>query len=289
MADSCCICLDNLDEKPTGNLKSCGHKFHISCIRMLYFGNIFYHEGSKKRIHPKCPLCRIKLHRYDIPGQSESTTEKDGFRINPDLINEPAHVSLPAERRLSRHRILMQENERKQALDRLIAERERLKNLRASSSETNTNVIVENIPSDNAQERVNSWLQQSFFLDNQPPNLQSIQALVYLVQDQLNVIEEETFQQLQDGEDVTFSDDEEDEVVYYQPNVIAEPVEVNGHWGLGRHTKYSVLWSDGVTSLNPTREVEAIAQDLLQKYRRKKRAENTRRCRALKKLKEMNS
>lgn len=65
-----------------------------------------------------------------------------------------------------------------------------------------------------------------------------------------------TFSETSDIELIEIDDDDDD-----------EPEEVEGHVGKGRHARYIVRWNSGQKTLNPTVEVEALARDLLLKYR----------------------
>ena len=61
-----------------------------------------------------------------------------------------------------------------------------------------------------------------------------------------------------------------------------QPVEITGYIGRGRHIKYVVTWSDGTRTINSRRNVEIcrLGSVLLEEFRRKSRAQNTRNYRA---------
>lgn len=63
----------------------------------------------------------------------------------------------------------------------------------------------------------------------------------------------------------TFSEDSSDDEVDDDDD--DEPEEVEGHVGKGRNARYVIRWKSGQKTLNRTKEVEELANDLLKKYR----------------------
>lgn len=104
------------------------------------------------------------------------------------------------------------------------------------------------------------------------------------VQREINVIHEQLFQIAefplnQGSSDFPINIDDESDISEDEADLELDPKAIVGIWGRGRNTHYRILWSDGSTTLNKTREVELVAPEILVAYRRKNRARNTQLCR----------
>lgn len=65
----------------------------------------------------------------------------------------------------------------------------------------------------------------------------------------------------------TFSESSDIELIEIDDDDDDEPEKVEGHVGKGPYARYIIRWKSGQKTLNPTDEVEALAKDLLLKYR----------------------
>lgn len=113
------------------------------------------------------------------------------------------------------------------------------------------------------------------------PRLQDINRSISIIRQQLHqmpqmpgVIYETNSPPRRDENDSDLDDDVDD----------PDPLVIFGTWGRGRHIRYRVRWSDGSVSLNRTSEVESVASDLLEAYRRELRRQATARTRERQRL-----
>lgn len=99
----------------------CNHVFHPRCIRTVYAKNINQRdEETFQRLEPRCPNCRVRIHRRDIPrGRHVTLLER----------LEPAYIALPPDqkpKRLSRETFILQRQRFQEALDEFTEKRRRI-------------------------------------------------------------------------------------------------------------------------------------------------------------------
>lgn len=116
---------------------------------------------------------------------------------------------------------------------------------------------------------------------HQIPDLQEVQMQITILENQLRAADQLPARtqpldkiELSDNESVASEDEDP---------VTRQPVDIVGDIGRGQNIKYVIKWSDGTETLNRTRDVQRCAPVLLEIYRRRIRARNTRICREKKK------
>lgn len=138
MNEDCPICLVSLTIGSSHSL-TCNHAFHSRCIRVHYYANKDkFLEDTFEHLTPTCPICRKRIRAKDLPSYKPKTFDDLG-PSELERITTPAYASMSEDERplrLVRRAIIIEREERRQALDRLLAERERLDvSRRAASNE----------------------------------------------------------------------------------------------------------------------------------------------------------
>ena len=111
--------------------------------------------------------------------------------------------------------------------------------------------------------------------------LQEVQMQISILEHQLELAAEMPARN-QPSNDINL-DDNVSIASYDDDAIVRQPLDIIGDIGRGRHTKYIIQWSDGTETVNKTRDVQNCAPRLLETYRRRIRARNTRLCRQNKK------
>lgn len=121
-----------------GTTLACGHRFHCTCIHNLYKANKNKFDGVRcEMLVPMCPLCRKEIHSKEY--QPTRILSERKLKNLQAFLKEPDYAELPVENRplrQSQRIVIVDRIERRELLNRLIRERERLLS-------TQTDVIVE--------------------------------------------------------------------------------------------------------------------------------------------------
>lgn len=315
MSDSCGVCLCAISHTESWKLP-CTHIFHTKCISEVYKANINrVDEASGERLEPRCPYCRARLHKKDLPRLTKT--------VDQNILNEPAYGSMPVDQRpyrLARETEVIRRENTRRLIDELVARRRQIleaasrlhdnqtsnSGAQAETSPPGASDTTEPIidlasspsqhtvssqascaiiePSQNSQRSRSTISQQSVLALPSPvlqpsPELQDVQMQIGILQAQLD--DANSLPRRSNFELIHIPDNDSDDSdgEYITDFQVVTPVEICRHYGRGRNIKYCVKWSDNRETLVSKLLMVELNESLLKAYKRKTLAHNTRECR----------